>query len=585
LPRSQILGAAVDGWALRRLLLAAALLLLAGAAAGLGPLALKTLVDRATHPGRLDSALWLSCAAYVGALAAQRLCEAGQAWAYGLGEQRVVRRLASQSLDHLLRLPMADLRDMPSGRLAQSLQDGLVGFRLLCGQLIQVVLPVLVQLLFAVGVLAATLSPVAAVAFLAAAAACGAAFHAFARRLARSGQAVSAAQVRASGLAQDALQNSELVKAFTAEANAVARFDGAWAVLEDRWRGYVRRRWEIGLVTVAMIAGMTAAAVGLGAALAVRGRLTIGGLVLVLTYVLQLIRPLELAGAALRDIGQGLAFLQTLVSLRQSPAEADAPGCEDVAPETGTGGLELVLEGVSCSPSPGLAALIDISFRAAAGSVIAIVGPSGSGKTTLLRLLLRLQAPSAGRIVLDGRPLESWPIAVLRRLVTLAPQDTGLLDDSLGANIALGRPVADAAEVSAAIAASGLAALVARLPEGLGAGVGERGQKLSGGERQRVGLARAVLRRARLVLLDESTSALDPALERSIWPGLRGLAPAATVVLVTHRLSLARGADEILVLDAGRLVERGRHEALLADGGLYAQLWRDQVLGSEALGR
>ena len=221
--------------------------------------------------------------------------------------------------------------------------------------------------------------------------------------------------------------------------------------------------------------------------------------------------------------------------------------------------------------------LHEIDFTAAPGTTTALVGPSGAGKTTIVRLALRLLDPQSGRVLIDGADLREVKQASLRAAVALVPQDVALFNDSLYANIAFGRPGASEAEVWAAAQAAELAPFIEGLPFKVDTRVGERGLKLSGGERQRVGLARALLANPRLLVLDEATSALDGPTEAAIQATLRKVRQGRTTLVIAHRLSTIVDADQILVIRRGKLVERGRHEELIAQGGEYAALWRRQT--------
>jgi ATP-binding cassette subfamily B protein len=242
----------------------------------------------------------------------------------------------------------------------------------------------------------------------------------------------------------------------------------------------------------------------------------------------------------------------------------------------------LAFDQVSFSFASGRPALRDVSFRAAPGEVIGVVGPSGAGKSSLVRLALRFYEPACGEVRLDGKPSAAWPLEAWRRQIALVSQDTILFNDTIAANIAFAREGADDLAITQAASIALLDPLMARLPEGLQTRVGERGLKLSGGEKQRVSIARAALKQARLVIFDEATAALDPGTEKAVWQAMRTLAARATTLVITHRLAMVAAADRILVLDQGRIVERGPHRDLLALKGLYWRLWRAQGIEMNA---
>jgi ABC-type transport system involved in Fe-S cluster assembly fused permease/ATPase subunit len=553
-----------------------------GLAAALGPLALAKLVDLlADRQARTSPMALAMIAAYVAALLVQRMFEQVQAYAYGRGEQRLMRKLSAQAFEHMLRLPMAFHLEARSGALSQTLVDGAMGLRLVLYHLVMTVAPVAVQLTAAGFVMVGLFDPTIGLVLSAAMVAYAGVFAWGVARQSGPARAISAAQIDAGGLAADGLMNVEAVKSFTAESRVAARYDGALAARETQWRLFLGRRLTNGL-TVALVFG---AALSLSLMLAgggvARGEVTVGGFVLINTYILQLVRPLEMLGFAARDVGQGLAYLNQLLRVYERQAE-DAAGKKAPAPSgQPPGPAELAFEDVSFGFGPDRLTLAGVSFRAAPGSTIGIVGPSGAGKSSLLRLMLRLYEPRSGRILLDGRPVGEIPLAELRGQIAVVSQDTILFNDTIAANIRLAVASAEPEEIEAAAAAARLSDLIANLPEGLQTPVGERGLRLSGGEKQRVAIARAALKRARLVLFDEATAALDPTTERAVWQAMGDLSRGATTIVVTHRLATVATADEILVLDRGRIVERGRHDQLLSAGGPYAKLWRAQGAGSD----
>ncbi len=327
----------------------------------------------------------------------------------------------------------------------------------------------------------------------------------------------------------------------------------------------------LGLTGVAAITAMSVAG----------GHAQAGDIAAVVMIMGNLYRPLSILGFAFREIKQGAIDLEKLYGLMGMKQEvADAP---DAKPLDARGG-EVRFEDVSFAHDARAAGLEHVSFSVQAGKKMAIVGPSGSGKSTLLKLLFRFYDTQGGKVEVDGQDVRGLKQASLREAIGLVPQDVVLFNASLKENLMYGKPDATDEEVRSAAERARLLEFIDRLPKGWDTRVGERGVKLSGGERQRVGIARAILKDPAILVLDEATSALDSATEQEVQGALDEAAKGRTTLMVAHRLSTVAGADEIMVLREGRIVERGTHPELL-EGGLYADLWSRQARTHEDAGR
>ena len=304
----------------------------------------------------------------------------------------------------------------------------------------------------------------------------------------------------------------------------------------------------------------------------VDGRLTLGDLVMINAFMIQLYIPLNFLGVLYREIKQSLTDLDKMFTLIDMPREIeDRTGAAALHLQHGLPAIRF--ENVSFSYDPARPILHDVSFEVPPGKTVAVVGPSGAGKSTLARLLYRFYDVRQGRITIDGQDLRDVTQDSLRRAIGIVPQDTVLFNDTVAYNIGYGNTEADQDAIVRAAKAARIHDFIERTPKGYATMVGERGLKLSGGEKQRVAIARALLKNPPIMVLDEATSALDSATERAIQAELRQVAANKTTLVIAHRLSTVVDAHEILVLDQGRVVERGTHESLLARQGQYAEMW------------
>lgn len=376
----------------------------------------------------------------------------------------------------------------------------------------------------------------------------------------------------------DSLLNYETVKYFGAEGREAARYDTAMegyekaAILTNYSLAFLNFGQSF-LITGGLVIVMVMAAMGVQS-----GTLTVGDFVMVNAYMIQITLPLNFLGTVYREIRQALVDMGEMFDLLEQPREVvDAPG----APDLKVSGGEVVLEDVSFGYDAARPILKGVSLKVAPGRRVAIVGPSGSGKSTIGRLLFRFYDVTGGAIRIDGQDLRAVTQHSLHAAIGVVPQDTVLFNDTIFYNIAYGRPEASREEVEAAAKAAKIHDFIASLPEGYDTAVGERGLKLSGGEKQRVGIARTLLKNPPILLLDEATSALDSETERDIQDSLRAMGEGRTVIVIAHRLSTIADADLIVVLENGRIVERGTHELLLARGERYAALWQRQQAEEE----
>ena len=368
----------------------------------------------------------------------------------------------------------------------------------------------------------------------------------------------------------DSLLNYETVKYFNNEEFEAKRYDEN---LERYRRAAIKSQTTLSLLNAGqqlIIAAGLVAMLWRATQGVVDGRMTLGDLVMVNAFMIQLYIPLGFLGVLYREIKQSLTDLEKMFTLMEREREiADLPGALPLAVR----GADLRFDHVFFAYDPARPILQDISFAIPAGKTVAVVGPSGSGKSTLARLLFRFYDVQQGRILIDGQDIKQVTQSSVRQAIGIVPQDTVLFNDTVAYNIAYGQPGASQAQVEEAARAAHIHGFISATPKGYDTMVGERGLKLSGGEKQRVAIARTLLKNPPILIFDEATSALDSANERAIQAELQSVAQNKTTLVIAHRLSTVVDAHEILVMDAGRIIERGTHAELLAADGRYAAMW------------
>jgi ABC-type transport system involved in Fe-S cluster assembly fused permease/ATPase subunit len=378
---------------------------------------------------------------------------------------------------------------------------------------------------------------------------------------------------KANTRAIDSLLNYETVKYFGNEAHEAAEYDRFMA---DWERAQQQNRMSLGALNVGqslIVAGSLTAMMVIAAQGVARGGMTLGDFVAINAYVVQLFIPLNFLGFVYREIRRALTDMGRMFGLLEvQPKVRDAAQAKTLRP----GLAHVRFEQVGFGYSAQRPILKDVSFEIPAGQTVAVVGASGAGKSTLARLLFRFYDPGQGRVTIDGQDLREVTQQSLRSAIAVVPQDTVLFNDTLLYNLQYGRPEATREEVEQAVRLAHLDGFIAQLPDGYATLVGERGLKLSGGEKQRVAIARALLKNPAILIFDEATSSLDSASERAILAAIEEVAAQRTTLVIAHRLSTIVHADQIVVLEQGRVIERGRHADLLAADGAYAALWRLQ---------
>lgn len=487
--------------------------------------------------------------------------------------ERAMRRVSLRVFEHLHRLDLGFHLSRRTGGLARDIERGTSGISFLLRFMVFNILPTLLEIGLIAVILLLNFSPMYALAVLGSVLLYGA-FSIWCtewrnRFVRESNKLDNSSNTRA----VDSLLNYETVKYFGNERFEAQEYDRH---LEGWEAARMKNRLSLAALNsgqALIIAGSVTLMMVMAANQVAAGDMTLGELVMINAYMLQLFIPLGFLGFIYREIREALTNIERLFGLLEAPVKvADAPDARELKVTGGT----VEFDGVDHAYHPERPILQGVSLHVPAGQTLAIVGPSGAGKSTLARLLFRFYDVSAGAIRIDGQDIRDVTQESLRRAIGVVPQDTVLFNDSIGYNIAYGKPGASEEEIWAALRMAQLEDFVRRLPDGLDTQVGERGLKLSGGEKQRIAIARVLLKDPPILILDEATSSLDTHAERLILDALNLVSRKRTTLAIAHRLSTIVNAERILVLDQGCVVEQGSHAQLLAAQGAYARLWADQ---------
>jgi ATP-binding cassette, subfamily B, heavy metal transporter len=567
-----------------RVLFALGCLLVAKLATVAVPLVFKGIIDALTVP-REQAILLLPVgllAAYGALRFATSLFTELREMLFARVTQQAVRTIALQVFEHLHALSLRFHLERQTGGLTRDIERGTRSISTLISYTLYSILPTLIEITLVLGILivryelAFALITIGTLASYVVYTVIISNWRTVLRR--EVNELDSAANIRA----VDSLINYETVKYFNNEGWERNRYDEQM----QRWeKAQIRSQISLSylnlgqslIIATGVTLMMWRATLG-----AVQGSMTVGDIVLVNAFLIQLYMPLSHLGVLYREIRQSLTDIERMFGLLTTNREVqDAADARPLEP----GPCAVEFDQVGFGYDPARQILFDVGFRVGAGKTAAVVGHSGSGKSTLARLLYRFYDTGSGAIRINGSDIRQLTQASLRAAIGIVPQDTVLFNDTIYYNIQYGRPDAPRDEVIAAARAAHIHDFIEGLPDGYETRVGERGLKLSGGEKQRVAIARALLKNPPILIFDEATSALDSKTEKSIQSELDAAARGRTTLIIAHRLSTVMNADEILVMDGGRVVERGTHYALLAAQGIYAQMWalQQQEAGSETV--
>jgi len=493
--------------------------------------------------------------------------------------QHAIRELNNRTFRHLHTLSLRFHLERRTGGLSRVIERGTRGIDLIIRMGVMQLAPTVIEMLLVAALLVYyfdwtyVLILVATIAFY-----MWFTFTASERRIAIRRE-MNESDTDANTKAIDSLLNFETVKYFGNEDSEARRYDVSMARYE---KAAVKTYYSLGVLNSGQAAIFTAGmtlVMWLAARGVMAGTHTVGDFVLINAVMIQLYQPLNFMGMVYREIKQGLVDLETMFSLlAEKPEVEDKPGARPLEIREGA----VRFDHVSFSYDRDREILHDVSFEVPAGKMVAIVGPSGAGKSTISRILFRFYDITQGRVTIDGQDIRDVTQVSLRRAIGVVPQDTVLFNDTILYNIRYGRPDATDAEVHEAARLAQIDRFIATLPQGYATMVGERGLKLSGGEKQRVAIARTLLKGPPILMLDEATSALDSHTEKEIQDAIDRVAADRTTLVIAHRLSTIVHADNIIVLDKGRLVEQGTHAELIALNGLYASLWNRQRQAEKA---